>query len=247
MIRYYRKVSFLTVCETWFNVKYNISGIFRLFVCRDLKYVNKNFINGVKEISHTVELNLEQDTQHIFANFSSDIRKKIRKAESEGTVCYFHNRIDEFVSFFNDFAKKKKISTTSKVKLQEMGEYVQMSFAENNGQILAAYSYLVDNEMKIVRSLHSATARLNENSDKSLVSRAHKLLVVKDILHFKEKGFKVFDFGGYVEHTKDESLQNINSFKLSFGGKVISCVNYYSYPYWILRKISKLLGLSGKL
>jgi lipid II:glycine glycyltransferase (peptidoglycan interpeptide bridge formation enzyme) len=247
MIRYYRKVAFLTVCETWFNATYNISSMFRLIVFRHLKDASKISLPGVKEISHTVELHLEQTTQEIFANFSSDIRRKIKKAEAEGTVCYFHNRTEEFVSFFNDFAEKKKTFTTSKVKLQEMGEYIKMSFAENNGKILAAHSYLVDDEMKIVRGLHSGTTRLNDDSNKSLIGRAHKLLVVKDILFFKENGFKIFDFGGYAENTKDESLQNINRFKLSFGGKVISCINYYSYSYWLLRKVSKVLGLSGKL
>jgi hypothetical protein len=70
---------------------------------------------------------------------------------------------------------------------------------------------------------------------------------LKDILHFKNLGFKTFDFGGYAKDTVDEGLKGINNYKLMFGGKPVPCINYYSYNYWFLRKLSKLLGLSGKL
>lgn len=248
MIKYYRKISLFNVCETWFNYKYSVLDIFLLNVFKDLKDdVQKHIIPGVKEISHTVVLDLEQDTEKIFENFSSDIRRKVRKAESEGTTCYFHNDTDRFVSFFNDFATRKKTFTTSKHKMIEFGTYVKMSFAENNGEILAAHSYLIDKDMRIVVGLHSGTTRLIKDIDKSLVGRAHKLLIVKDLLHFKALGYKVFDFGGYAVDTKDESMIGINSFKLSFGGKVIPCINYYSYGYWLLKKVAQMLGLSGKL
>ena len=122
-----------------------------------------------------------------------------------------------------------------------------MSFAELDGQLLAAHSYLVDNDMLVAIGLHSGTIRLKEDCDKSLVGRAHKLLVVKDILYFKAMGYKVFDFGGYTQNTRDVSLIGINNFKLSFGGKVVSCINYYSYLYWILKKIAQILGLAGRI
>jgi lipid II:glycine glycyltransferase (peptidoglycan interpeptide bridge formation enzyme) len=247
MITYYRKISFFNVRETWFNYHHKALDIILLNVFKNLKEANVKFIPAVKVISHSVEINLEQDTEIIFANFSSDIRRKIRKAESEGISCYFHNDTDKFVSFYNDFATRKKTFTTSEHKMREFGDYIRMSFAEHNGQVLAGHSYLADKDMKIVTGLHSGTIRLKGDSDKSLVGRAHKLLIVKDILYFKEMGFKTFDFGGYVKDTKDESLRGINNFKLSFGGKVVPCINYYSYGYWLLKKISKLLRLSGKL
>ena len=66
-------------------------------------------------------------------------------------------------------------------------------------------------------------------------------------LYFKEQGFKVFDFGGYAKDTTDESLKGINNYKLLFRGKVVPCDDYYSYGYWLLKKVSKLLDLSGEL
>ncbi|MEP7108288.1 MAG: hypothetical protein ABI760_09895 [Ferruginibacter sp.] len=221
--------------------------MFSLNVFLHLKNCDNKKIPAVQNNSHTIELKLEQDTEVIFSNFSKQIRQQVRIAENEGTICYFHNEIDRFVDFFNEFALKKETFTTSKRKIIELGDSVKLSFAVNKGQILAAHSYLVDPEVGIVRHLHSATKRLDEQFDRNLIGRSNKYLTVKDILYFKEMGFKVFDFGGYAKDTKDESLKGINNYKLLFGGKIVTCLDYYSYSYWLLKKISKLLGLSGKL
>ncbi len=247
MIRFYRKIFFFNLREIWFNYQFSVADIFGINVFRDVKNVDRNIIPGVKEISHTIQINLEQDLEAIASHFSEDVRRKVRKAEKEGVTCYFHNETDKFVAFINDFAAKKKTFTTSKRKMIELGEYINMSFAEYDGRILAAQSFLIDKDMKIVTGLHSGTTRLQEGADKSMVGRAHKMLIVKNIAYFKERGFKVFDFGGYALNTKDESMKGINNFKLSFGGKVVPCINYYSYSYWILRKLASLFRLSGKL
>jgi len=247
MIRYHKKVFFLKVYESWFNHKYRLWDIFTLNAIYHLKNDNRKFIAGIKDVSHTLELDLEQGTDVIYANFSKQIRQQIKIAENEGTTCYFHTDVDQFVDFFNDFAVKKDTFTTSKEKIRDLGDSVKLSFAVNNGQVLAAHSYLVDEEIGIVRHLHSATKRLDEQYDRNLIGRANKYLTVKDITHFKEMGFKSFDFGGYAKDTTDESLKGINNYKLLFGGKVVPCLDYYSYSYWFLKKISKWLGLSGKL
>ena len=72
-------------------------------------------------------------------------------------------------------------------------------------------------------------------------------LTVKNIQFFKDEGFSIFDFGGYAKDTEDESLKGINNYKLLFGGKVVEAVGYVSYPYWLLKKIFKLVGLEGKI
>jgi hypothetical protein len=248
MIRFYKKVSFFNVCESWFTYQFRFRDLFSLNVFMHLKNYGDKKIPAVRDkSSYTIELPLDEDPGIIFSNFSKQIRQQVKIAEKEGTVCYFHNEIDQFVSFFNDFAKKKNTFTTSKEILLGLGDSVKLSFAVNNGQILAAHSYLVDKDIGIVRHLHSATKRLEEDGDRNLIGRANKYLTVKDILSFREMGFKVFDFGGYAKDTTDESLKGINNYKLLFGGKVVESIDYYSYNYWLLKKISKLIGLSGKL
>ena len=128
-----------------------------------------------------------------------------------------------------------------------MGENVKLSFAVNNGVLLAAHSYILDKEIGIVRHLHSATKRLDENYDRNLIGRANKYLTVTDIFYFKENGFKTFDFGGFAKDTENESLKGINNFKLQFGGDLVDCINYYSINYWLLKKIAKLVKVSGNV
>ena len=247
MIQYCKKVFILKVKETWFSYQYKLRNIFTLNVHLHVQNNLNKRKWAIQKNSHTLELNLLEDEDIIYSNFSKQIRQQIKISENEGTNCYFHNDIDQFVSFFNDFASKKDTYTTSKEVLKGLGNSVRLSFSENNGHILAAHSYLIDDEIGIVRHLHSATKRLDEQYDRNLIGRANKYLTVKDILYFKGLGFKVFDFGGYAKDTKDESLKGINNYKLLFGGKIVTCVDYYSYSYWLLKKISKTLGLSGKL
>jgi lipid II:glycine glycyltransferase (peptidoglycan interpeptide bridge formation enzyme) len=204
-------------------------------------------VPGIRVDSHTLELDLTQDMEVIISNFSKQVRQQTKIAEKEGTSCYFHKDIDQFVVFFNDFAAKKDTWTTSKNRIEEMGDVIKLSFAVNNGQILAAHSYMVDNEMGIVRHLHSATKRLDETFDRNLIGRANKYLTVTDIVYFKKNGLKVFDFGGYAKDTDNESLKGINNYKLLFGGKLVTCINYYSINYWLIKRLVNLIGMSGKI
>ncbi len=247
MIKNCKKIAFFNVRETWFDYQYNFWDIFSLNVFMHIRNKGSKIIPGVKEISYTVELDLVQVTESILSNFSSEIRIQSRKAEKAGISCFFQDDIDGFVDFYNDFALKKGTYTTSKEYLKALNGNLKMSFAKNNEEILVAHSYLVDKDLGIVRGINSGTKRLNENYDSKLISKAHKYLILKDILYFKEMGFKTFDFGGYAKDTNNESLKGINKFKLMFGGKVVSCLNYYSYSYWVLKKLTKILGLSGKL
>lgn len=245
MIRYYKKFYFLKVYENWFTYSFKFWDIFSLNVFLHIKNKYK-WIPGIQENTYTLELDLTQDTNSLFANFSKQVRQQIKIAENEGISCAFHTDVDKFVDFFNDFAVKKNTWTTSKQRILDMGENIRLSFALYNGQILAAHSYIVDTELGIVRHLHSATKRLDENFDKNRIGRANKSLTVNDIIYFKENGFKIFDFGGYAKDTVNDSLKGINNYKLLFGGKPVTCVNYYSYNYWILKKLIKLVGLGGK-
>ena len=248
MVRYYKKFYFLKVYENWFQYKYRLADVLGLNVYWNVKSQDKSNIPGIKSISHTIELALEQDAETIIANFSKQIRQQARIAETEGISCSFDNNdIDTFVPFFNDFARKRNTNLVSHRRIEEIGSSIQLSFAFYNGEVLAAHSYLVDKEVGMVRHHHAATRRLDEQIDKNLIERANKYLTTQNIMYYKQQGYKIFDFGGYAKDTTDEGLKGINNYKLLFGGKVVESVNYFSYSYWLLKKISKLLGMEGKV
>lgn len=248
MIRYYKRLYFTKIYENWFEYKYNIKDVFSFNVYWHIKKQDKSRIPAIKTISHTLELDLNLSPDEISAKFSKQIRQQFKIAENEGVTTVFSADTDAFISFFNEFAQKKNNSMVGKLtreKVDKMGSQIEFCFAMYNGQILAAHSYLTDKDLGIVRHQHSATKRLDENFDRNLIGRANKYLTVKNILNYKERGFKTFDFGGYAADTTDESLLGINKYKLLFGGEVVPSVNYHSYSYWAFKKIYKLAGLEG--
>ena len=226
MVRFYKKFYFFKVYENWFTYKFRFLDLLTLNSHLHLKNIEQKKVYGVRNDSHTVELNLEQDVDTIYANFRNTVKQEIRKSEKEGVVCDFRqDNIDEFVQFYNDFAHAKKIYPTSKNRIIEMGDSLKMSYATLDGQLLVAHSYLVDEEVGIARLFHSASKRLDETVDRNVIGRANKLLTYKDI-----------DFGGYLDNAQDKSMQGINEFKMSFGGEKVTCINYNSFLYYILKK-----------
>jgi hypothetical protein len=243
MVSFYKKFYFLNVRENWFSYEFKLSDIFSINAYLVIKNFKQKKIWGIKKITYTVENSLELEKDVILSRFSSTFRYDVRKSEKEGIECLFNQDIDGFVDFYNKFAINKKIPPTNRRRITEMGENLKLSFAFLDRQVLAAHSYLIDNEVGIARLFHSASLRFNNNIDTSIVARANKLLHFRDMLYFKEQGFKVYDFGGYAENTNNESLIGINKFKISFGGERVICLNYYSIGYYLVHWIANHLGL----
>ncbi len=246
MIVFKKKFLFFSVTEVWFG--YYGTFIEKIGLCAfmHVKGSSKSKISGVKNISYTVENELENTEEDILNSFSKTIKVEINQAKKIGVNTYFSNNINEFITFYNDFAKNRNIDLISERRLNEMKPNLKLSFAIFENNILAAHSYLEDKELGIVRLMHAATARFSDQGDKQLAGRANKLLHYTDMVAFKKDGIKIYDFGGYAEGTNDKGLQGINKFKLSFGGSKVECINYSSYTYFVLKKLASLLGLLGK-
>ncbi|MBN2275458.1 MAG: hypothetical protein JXK95_14075 [Bacteroidales bacterium] len=243
MISFYRKYFFLRVRQNWFTCNCKLSDIFSLKAYVFVKNIEHEKIWGIKRISYTIENSLVPDKDVIFSGFKSSTKYDIRRAEKEGIDCYFHEDIDAFVKFYNAFAKERKIPPTSRQRMIEMGENLKLSFALFKGQVLSAHSYVVDKDIGVVRFYQSASLRFDSHFDPAKIGRSNKLLQYKDMLYFKKKGFKIFDFGGYTENTRDKGLIGINQYKLSFGGKITTCYSCYSIGYYIIMRLAELLEL----
>lgn len=243
MIKYSKKIYFKQIQESWFDGKISFWDLFSFKAVYHLK--TKREMWGIKEITHTIELDLEQDKQTIFSNFSKSYRQQIRKAEEDGITIETNSDVETFVEFFNRFAVRKGTFSTSRDRTIEKKNYLVISFAKHNEKIIAAHSYLIDRDLKILRHHQTSTARFEDNLNKNFVGQANKYLLATNLIAFKDEGFKIFDFGGYANKTTDESLLGINNYKLKFGGKIVECKNYYSVPYWILKKIGGIFGNKG--
>lgn len=246
MLTIRKKFFFVSVNETWYQCRYKWYDIFGLNAYMHVKDRNTKPAFMLKKISHTVENNLELSEDEIFGAFSKQFRNQIKGAEKEGVTCEFNKDIERFVPFFNEFAKSKGINVTSVRRMQEMSDYLLLSAAFLDGKLIVAHSYFYDRESQIVHTYQSASIRLEETLDKNLVGKANKLLHFKDMLHFKQMGVKTYDFGGYSPPENKRELSGINDFKLNFGGEVVTCNNYITVPYFILKYVADKLGFLGK-
>ncbi len=245
MVTFKKKFLFFKIKEIWFGYSFHFVDLIGLTAFLHIKNL-KGKIYGVRLPAYTVENNLLESPETIFSKFHSTIKNNIRQAEKENITCSYEDNFDAFISFYNEFAKNRKLPSLTIERLNEMKHCLEISFAVYQDQKVAAHSYLVDKEIGIISLMHSATIRFDNEFDKNLAGRINKLLHYKDMLYYKEKGFKIYDFGGYAHQTKDKGLSGINDFKISFGGEKVASTSYVSYAYYFLKKMAALTGMIGR-
>lgn len=241
MIRFKRKFYFWKVQDTWFQYQYSIKDLFRLSMYSYVQRTDQKPRFCVKDINYTVENSLEAPMEEIVGKFRKANVQGIRKAEQLGIVCSFREDLDTYIPFFNAFAKTVNLYPAQRDMIESIGKNFETSFAELNGDLLVAHSYIVDESVGVARLFQSGSRRHDEQYDRNIIGHANKMLTMKDMEYFKQRGIKIMDFGGYAEGTTNKSLMGINEFKLSFGGEKVACTNYLSWPFFILRKLSQLL------
>lgn len=246
MIRYCKKYYFIKVHESWFDYKFNLADLFYINAYLHIKDITKKPL-AIRNTTYTLENDLEQDINKIFSGFTRNIKTGICRAERAGITVCFNKNISGFVEFYNAFAAKKKIPLISEKRLEEIGGQLLLGFALYEGRILAAHSYVIDEDVSIMRIFWGCSARLENNEDKDKASLGNKLLYFKSMIYFKEMGIKTYDWGGYAYNTKDKQLLGINNFKKQYGGRIVACRNYLSVGYFVLHMIAGILGLLGKI
>lgn len=242
MIQFKKKFYFFKLTDTWFQFVPTFKNIFGLrsysYIQQDEK-LKKTFCK--KTYSHTIELSLENEEDVIISNFRKKTAQDIRKAKELGITCIFNKDINSFINFYNDFARQKNIYPVNKKNFESFTENYVTCFAYLGGEILAAHLQLFDTKISIARGFLGGNRRFDPLFDSRTIGMANKLLKSEELFYFKQLGIKKYDFGGYAENTNDKGLQGINEYKLSFGGHVVKNINYQSYLYFVLRKISELL------
>jgi hypothetical protein len=71
-------------------------------------------------------IDLQRSEEEILAGFSPDTRRLIRRAEMEGVLYEESKNVEDFVRFFNTFARQKKLSLwLNAERLRQSGGYLQ--------------------------------------------------------------------------------------------------------------------------
>jgi len=188
----------------------------------------------------TLVIDLTKELEEIWKNMSkSSCRYAIRRSLKDGIKLTCNKNFEEFIDINSSFREKKGL-LKSELDIEIMKKYGTLITAELEGEILGGQFYWHDADN--IRWLVGASKRFEVDSNMArIIGNSNRLMVWEAIKLAKENGMKEFDMGGYYAG-KDPDIQkmNINNFKISFGGKLVSHYSYeriYSNLYLNLKKL----------
>jgi hypothetical protein len=242
------KRSFLKIIS--FDERYFVTTLIWSDAFRIVSYFNTTYKLKallLAKSKKTVIINLQDELDTIFGKFSSTNKNEIRRSEKDGIVCQQLTNIDEFITFFNEFAKKKKINTLDINRIKSYGlENLYIFGALQDNRLLSAHSYLVDKNASVALLLTSSSARFEDTTERQIIGRANKQLHYYELKKFKELGISTYDFGGIATNKdieKNQGLKGVNDFKLSFGGNKVEFKEYSSFLYILFKFLANRIGL----
>jgi lipid II:glycine glycyltransferase (peptidoglycan interpeptide bridge formation enzyme) len=198
--------------------------------CRN-KVDAKGFVRYEKLTS---VIDLTQDLDTIWNKFHRDTYKGIKRAERDGVRILVNSRYEQFFNIYQNFIRKKEIDSifggigVETASLETMEKKGTLFVAEYQNKIVGGMLFLEDDSN--IETLVSASKRLEQGKEeKAIIGCANRLIRWEAIKYAKAKGIKEFDLGGLFPEDKvekDPIKKGINSFKLSFGGDVVTGFTY---------------------
>lgn len=173
----------------------------------------------------SLEIDLNKTEAEIISDFQSRLRNDLKHADDMGFMVKniekpTNDQIDLFVSEFNKFADFKNLTHISSdfMKVLSNDGKLNISYVYKNDQLIAGHShYCADGKARLYQSFSTYNDLSNKEN-----ALANKLLTREDIMHFKNHGFKIYDFGGIGNVDGDNSrFEGIIQFKKLFGGKEV--------------------------
>ena len=204
----------------------------------------KRFIHSYGK---TLVIDLDQPEDQIWAGVHKNARYKINRASKRDPIHYYeltqptNEEIQDFIGFFDKFAKHKKLPKGNTERLQHLRDQDALIISyikDEEGNTLCYHAY-VKNEA-YCSLLFSASARFENSTIRNMIGRANRYLHWQDIKSFRNMGHKWFDFGGLFVGALEEGEEHINRFKQEFGGIAVD-VDKKIYPLTLVGRITAFL------
>jgi len=221
-------------CESPYDVKSYHSVTFRQ--CK----VMGDFPGFKRSEFTTLVLDLTRDLDDLWKDMSpKGCRYKINRAVREGVIAERSEDYEEFYNLHQEFAQQKGLRYGG-YSLDQMQKYGTLFLALLEGEAIAGQLYFEDRNN--IRLLLGGSRRFGTDKQKAkIIGFANRMLTWEVIKYAKGKKIKEFDFGGfYTGADPDLEKENINNFKKSFGGEVVTHYDYkkiYSLTYKSLRTL----------
>jgi lipid II:glycine glycyltransferase (peptidoglycan interpeptide bridge formation enzyme) len=200
-----------------------------------LHSIPESLTRGMKKESWTLLTDLSGKDQDIMSLLHRSTRTQVRRAEREGILVErFDSRhpyiLDDFDLFFRKFAETKSEARdilNISVQLHMLKRLVDANMLEvskavgRDGEPIVYHVFIVANGRARVH-LSASLFREGQNSEeRHFMGWASRYLHWKDMLHYKQQGYHLYDMGGWYAGKDNESLMRINQFKEEFGGRVV--------------------------
>ena len=201
-----------------------------------------------RHIKYTKFIDLGQEESALNARCKKDVIYEHRRAHREGVRLEVSRDIADFAEFYNGFAESKGLPEVSAAKISEYGKHCLIMKAVAAGNALVMNCFLADPVAGRAHMMYSASQfrSLEGANARQLVGRANRFLHLEAIKYFKAEGYRCYDLGGYALGTTDAALLRINKFKDEFGGTLVQCATYVSWPLAVaLRASGKNMGIQS--
>jgi hypothetical protein len=201
---------------------------------------------------YTYVVNLEESVEALQARLNHDTAYKIRRARDRDKIiceeCDSRDsaQIDDFEQVYNQFAATKGLSRLDRARVNSIAAAgaLDLSVAKDpQGNTLVYHGIYRDHSRATQLYLPSLFRNLADRETRNLIGRANRYLTWCDILRYKARGLKCFDFGGWYTGT-DPQMLKINDFKRGFGGRVRSeyqCERILTWKAWAVLSAARLL------
>ena len=235
MLRTVEKIAFFSIERVWFlpvleKVK-SRSCVLRYLRVEQLSEEEKKRADK----AYTIWTNLISDEKELLSCMRKQVRYEIRRALKENIQIDVWDSAEEdisqvlheFYKVYLNFCKVSGYETIMKdfnvKRILSYAFYACVIVTAAKFENGAVYHLYVHDE-NVALLMYSASDFRNENVDSYLAGRANKLLHYKDMLFFKKRGLKIYDWGNVSSF---ENPNGIDNFKNSFGGEKKILYNVY--------------------
>ncbi len=170
--------------------------------------------------------------------WSKSTRTKINKVREEKlTIRRGVEFLPDILELFSKTAKSKKLRGHYPTDFQSR-PWIVCSAVYAKDTMLAGHVWLIDEEEKRSLLFVNASAHQDDDTDTSLVGRAHYYLLYQDGAYLRTHGIDFMDLNGYNPEPKDAALVGVNRWKEATHGQPQKLYNYYPAWFHLYRKWS---------
>ncbi len=193
----------------------------------------------MKDVNATVVVDISKSEDDIFNGLKKQTKTGIRKAMKEGLVVEESQEWNEAYEVYKDTRKRNNTIIRPLDKLKEWAD--KLFVCKKDGKIIAInITWFIDlYDKNVPRTMTNSFLRDYAHL------RPNELLYWEIFKHYKSKGYKQFDLGGYAVKPR-ENLEHVNTFKENFG-EVVYFQRDYPFYKAIGRKLVRNFDILWKL